>query len=67
MTVALYEFLGVRKGFGRVWVTIYIYIAVPKVVRVWHFTVQGIAQYKNRRRRKVLGHIHFSHTSKNIM
>ena len=39
MSVALYEFLGVRKGFGRVWVTIYIYIAVPKVVRVWHFTV----------------------------
>ena len=41
LTVALYEFLGVWKGFGRVWVRIYIYIAVPNVVRVWHFTVDN--------------------------
>ena len=39
LTVTLYEFLGGLEGFGRVWVTIYIYIAVPNVVRVWHFTV----------------------------
>ena len=37
--MALYEFLGVRKGSEGVWVTIYINIAIPKVVRVWHFTV----------------------------
>ena len=36
LTVVLYEFLG---GLVGVWFRIYIYIAIPKVVRVWHFTV----------------------------
>ena len=49
MTVALYEFLGVLKGFGRVWVTIYIYIAVPNVVRVRHFTVVSSCSAGNMR------------------
>ena len=33
------SFIRVSRGFGRVWVTIYIYIAIPNVVRVWQFTV----------------------------
>ena len=37
------SFIRVSGGVGRVWKglghDIYIYIAIPKVVRVWHFTV----------------------------
>ena len=31
--------LDIRGGLVGVWVRIYIYIAIPKVVRVWQFTV----------------------------
>ena len=35
--------LDIRGGLVGVWVRIYIYIAIPKVVRVWHFTVPALA------------------------
>ena len=35
------SFIRVSRGLVGVWFRIYIYIAIPKVVRVWHFTVPG--------------------------